>query len=89
MTVRRWVVILDRSAAKELKRLPREIVEILDQLRHDLEAEGPTPKGWIVKHVHGRPGVYAARLKREYRALYEVVSPTILILTVAHRREAY
>ena len=54
-----------------------------------MEAEGPTPKGWIVKHVLGRPGVYAARLKREYRALYEVVSPTIVILSIAHRRESY
>lgn len=89
MTGHRWVVLLDRAAAKEMRRLPKEIVEILDQLRHDLEAEGPSPKGWIVKHVQGRPGVYTARLKREYRALYEVVSPMILILTVTHRRETY
>lgn len=89
MTVQRWVVILEKSAVKDLKRLPREVIEILDQLRHDLEAEGPKPKGWIVKHVQGRPGVYAARLKREYRALYEVISPTIIIVSVAHRREAY
>jgi mRNA-degrading endonuclease RelE of RelBE toxin-antitoxin system len=87
--VQRWVVVLDKKAAKELRRLPREIVEILDQLRHDLEEEGPTPKGWTVKHVLGRPGVYAARLKREYRALYEVVAPSIIIVSVAHRREAY
>lgn len=87
--MQRWVVILEKSAVKDLKRLPREVVEILDQLRHDLESEGPTPKGWIVKHVRGRPGVYAARLKREYRALYEVISPTIIIVSVAHRREAY
>jgi mRNA-degrading endonuclease RelE of RelBE toxin-antitoxin system len=87
--VHRWVVLLDRAAVKDLKRLPKEIVEILAQLRLDLEAEGPTPKGWIVKHVLGRPGVYAARLKREYRVLYEVVSPTILILTIVHRKEAY
>jgi mRNA-degrading endonuclease RelE of RelBE toxin-antitoxin system len=82
-------VVLEKGAAKDLKRLPKEIVEILDQLRHDLEAEGPTPKGWLVKHVQGRPGVFAARLKREYRALYEVVTPTIIIITIAHRREAY
>ena len=54
--MQRWTVLLEKSAAKDLKRLPKEIVEILDQLRHDLEAEGPTPKGWIVKHVLGRPG---------------------------------
>ena len=85
----RWTVVLEKSVVKDLRKLPTEIVEILDQLRHDLEAEGPTPKGWLIKHVHGQPGVYAARLKREYRALFEVISPTIIILSVTHRREAY
>jgi mRNA-degrading endonuclease RelE of RelBE toxin-antitoxin system len=87
--MQRWVVVLERSAVKDLRKLPREVVEILDQLRHDLEAEGPVPKGWTVKHVLGRPGVYAAKLKREYRALYEVVSPTIIIISVSHRKESY
>lgn len=87
--MQRWVVVLEKKAAKEVKRLPREIVEILDQFRHDLEEEGPTPKGWIIKHVLGSHGVYAARLKREYRVLYEVVSPTIIIVSVVHRKEAY
>lgn len=89
LNVHRWVVILEKNAAKDLRRLPREVVEILDQLRHDLEEEGPTPKGWIVKHVQGRPGVFAAKLKREYRALFEVISPTIIIISVSHRKEAY
>lgn len=87
--MQRWVVVLEKREAKELKRLPTAIVKILDQFRHDLEDEGPTPTGWIVKHVQGRPGVYAARLKREYRVLYEVVTPTIIIVSVAHRKEAY
>ena len=85
----RWVVVLEKGVVKDLKRLPTEIVTILDQLRQDLAQEGPTPKGWIVKRVQGRPGVYAARLKREYRALYEVVSPSIIIVSVTHRRESY
>lgn len=89
LIMQRWVVVLEKGAVKDLRKLPTEIVEILDQLRLDLESEGPTPKGWLIKHVQGRPGVYAARLKREYRALYEVISPTIIILSVAHRREAY
>ena len=87
--MQRWCVLLDRQAEKELKKLPKEIVEILDQFRNDLEAEGPTPKGWIVKHVKGREGVLAAKLKREYRALYEVISPSIIIISVSHRKEAY
>ncbi|MFH1262581.1 MAG: hypothetical protein V1495_03935 [Pseudomonadota bacterium] len=47
------------------------------------------PKGWITKHVHGRPGLFSARLKREYRALYEVADPTIALISVAHRKEVY
>jgi mRNA-degrading endonuclease RelE of RelBE toxin-antitoxin system len=76
--MQRWVVTLKK-----------EVVEILDQFRNDLETEGPTPKGWVIKHVQGQSGVYAARLKREYRALFEVVTPTIIILSVSHRREAH
>ena len=86
---KQWIVVAERRLAKQLKRLPREIVEILDQFRHDLEEEGPTPKGWITKHVLGRKGVFSARLKREYRVLYEVVDPSIILLSVAHRREVY
>jgi mRNA-degrading endonuclease RelE of RelBE toxin-antitoxin system len=89
LEVTQWIVLLDRQAAKDLKKLPKEIVELLDQLRNDLMAEGPTPKGWTVKHVKGRPSVLAAKLKREYRALYEVVSPSIIIISVSHRKEAY
>lgn len=87
--MQRCLVVIERKVAKQLKRLPKEIVEILDQLRNDLELEGPTPRGWLVKHVRGQPGVYSARLKREYRALYEVVAPTIFILSVAHRKEVF
>lgn len=84
-----WKVLLSKTAAKQCKRLPKEVIEILDQLRHDLALEGPTPNGWLVKHVLGRSGVYTARLKREYRVLYEVATPSIIILSVVHRKEAY
>jgi len=87
--VKRWVVVAEKQVAKQLKKLPKEIVEILDQLRHDLEEEGPTPKGWITKHVHGKKGVYSTRLKREYRVLYEVSEPIVILISVAHRREVY
>jgi len=89
MKAARWVVVLARKAERPVGKLPKQIVEILNQLRQDLEAEGPTPRGWIVKHVLERPGVLAARLKREYRALYSVQPPTIVILEVVHRKDAY
>ena len=85
----RWVVILERKAEKQLKRLPKEIADILDGFKLDLAAEGPTPHGWTVKHVQGQPGILAAKLKREYRVLYEVVSPSIIIIEVVHRKDAY
>lgn len=81
--------MLTRSAEKDLKKLPKEVVEILAQLRIDLSTEGPTPAGWTVKHVLGHPGVFAAKLKREYRAFFEVVSPSIIIVSVTHRKESY
>lgn len=84
-----WVVVITKKAGKNLKKLPKEIIEILDQFRRDLEAEGPTPNGWIVKHVQGSPGCFSARLKREYRVIYEVVAPTIIVISVSHRRESY
>lgn len=87
--MQRWVVVLSKTAEKECRKMPKEIIEILAQLRLDLESEGPTPMGWTVKHVLGRTGVYSARLKREYRVLYEVVAPSIIFISVAHRKEAY
>jgi hypothetical protein len=42
--VDRWIVVSDKAALKEMKRLPKEIVKILAQLRLDLESEGPTPR---------------------------------------------
>jgi mRNA-degrading endonuclease RelE of RelBE toxin-antitoxin system len=87
--VKRWVVVAERRVAKQLNRLPREIVEILDQPRHDLEREGPVPKGWITKRVHGGKRVYSARLKREYRVLYEIAETTVILLSVAHRKDVY
>ncbi len=84
-----WVIVIEKKAIKEIKRLPKEIIVILAQFQQDLKSEGPAPKGWIVKQVQGQPGAYAARLKREYRVIYEVLSPTIIIIRVAHRKEAY
>jgi mRNA-degrading endonuclease RelE of RelBE toxin-antitoxin system len=87
--VQRWVVVLEKSALKDLRKLPHGVVEILDQLRFDLEVEGPVPKGWAIKHVLGRPELDVAKLKREYRVLYKVVSPTIIFISVSHRKESY
>lgn len=85
----RWTVYVDRRVVRQLQKLPKEIVEILDQLRRDLADEGPVPRGWIAKHLRGRKGAYSARLKREYRALYEVTGRSIILVHVAHRKEAY
>ncbi len=85
----RWSVVTDRRVEKQLKRLPVGVRTILDQLRHDFEEEGPMPKGWITKHVLGRKGVYAARLKRDYRVLFVLDGLQIRLISVAHRKEVY
>ncbi len=89
MMTTRWIVVVEPNAEKELRKLPKEVSIILGNFKQDLENEGPIPRGWIIKHVLGRPGVYAARLKREYRVLYQVIEPHVIVLSISHRREAY
>ncbi|OGQ36565.1 MAG: hypothetical protein A3F16_00055 [Deltaproteobacteria bacterium RIFCSPHIGHO2_12_FULL_43_9] len=84
-----WVVNITKTAAKELEKLPKEIREISAQLRIDLKSEGPIPKGWIVKMLKGEQNMYSVRLKREYRLIYQVQQPNIIIIRIAHRKDVY
>lgn len=86
---KRWSVVVDRRAEKDLKRLPSHVQTILYQLREDFEAEGPMPKGWITKHVLGQKGIYSIRLKRKYRVLFQFSDSEIRLISVAHRKEVY
>lgn len=85
----KWQVTAARTVVKQLRRLPRKIVLIYAQLVEDMEQEGPHPFGWDVKPLQGEKDCYRIRLTREYRVVITVVSPQIIIITVAHRKEVY
>ncbi|MBS1958377.1 MAG: hypothetical protein JST80_02800 [Bdellovibrionales bacterium] len=83
-----WKVIETRSAAKELLRLPIRIQRMYRQLIEDLENEGPRPYGWDSAALQGMDGI-RVRLNREYRVIIEVMRPNIIVVKIAHRKEAY
>ena len=83
-----WNVTETRQAAKQLERLPKRILMVYRALVEDLMREGPHPYGWDAVPLKGRPEV-RVRLNREYRVLIKVVAPDLLVIQVAHRRDAY
>lgn len=82
-----YAIELKPSAAKELRRLPKEvqrrIAKAIDRLGGD-----PRPHG-CTKLV-GLDELYRIRLG-DYRVIYQIRDKQllVLVLSVAHRREAY
>lgn len=83
-----WKVSATRKAAKELEKLPRRIILIYQALIEDLEQSGPFPFGWDSKTLKGSDDI-SIRLNREYRVILVVIEPTLIVIKVAHRKEAY
>ena len=83
-----WQVLICKSAAKELKKIPKSVVEIYQVLVDDLKTQGPSPMGWYVKTLKGREEL-SIRLNRKYRVLVLVVEPDLIVVKIAHRKEAY
>jgi len=83
-----WKVIEMHSAIKELSKVPRKIQDLYRVLVGDLEKEGPYPHGWDSAPLQGRSGT-RIKLTREYRVIIEVREPNLIIIKVAHRKEAY
>lgn len=63
MTMKRWTVVIERSVARELERLPKDIIELFVQFRKVL--------------------------KRSHRVIFQVIDPTIIVIAVVHRKDAY
>jgi mRNA interferase RelE/StbE len=76
-----------RSAARELRKLPREAVLRILQAVEQLAPE-PYPHG--VPKLVGSERTYRIRVG-DYRVVYNVVSSTLIIqiVRVGHRREVY
>lgn len=81
-------ILIDARAAKKLEKLPKPIVQKIDQAIVSL-AENPRP--WGVKLLRGkfREG-WRIRIS-DYRVLYRIddVAQEIRIFDIGHRREIY
>ena len=76
-----------RSAAKELKKIPRQLIpRILDEV--EALASNPFPRG-VIK-LTGSDRTYRVRVG-DYRVIYTVEESILLveIIRVRHRRDAY
>ena len=75
------------SAARELRRLPREAVLRILQAVEQLATE-PYPHG--VRKLVGSERTYRSRVG-DYRVVHNVVSSTLIIqiIRVGHRRDVY
>ncbi len=76
-----------RSAVKELKQLPKEMVARIVQTVEQL-ADNPFPAG--AKKLAGSQHTYRVR-EGDYCILYDVLSQTLLIeiIRVGHRKNVY
>lgn len=76
-----------RSAARELRKLPREAVSRILQAVEELSAD-PYPTG--VRKLVGSEQTYRIRVG-DYRVVYSVFSSTLIIqiIRVGHRKDVY
>ena len=76
-----------RSAVKELKQLPKEIIARILRAVESL-ANDPFPAG--VKKLVGSNHTYRIR-EGDYRVIYDVLSETLVIevIRVGHRKDVY
>lgn len=76
-----------RSAVKELKQLPKEMIARILQAVTKL-ADDPFPAG--VKKLVGSEHTYRIR-EGDYRVIYDVLSKTLVIeiVRVGHRKDVY
>ena len=82
-----YTVIVERSALRDLKRLPPQVLSRVD--KHLLAlAQDPRPPG--VEKLSGSTLSYRLRVG-DYRILYEIHDEIlhVLVIKVAHRREVY
>ena len=82
-----YAVILTAQAEKDLKKLPRIVLERIANSLRALQ-ENPRPMG--VKKLQGEKDAYRVRAG-DYRIVYRIVDQEVLVVVIkiAHRREVY
>lgn len=81
----RWEIFFERQAEKELRKLPRHILERLDRKLRRL-AVNPWPPGCL--RLEGYD-LYQVWLGRDWRLTYAVEPGKIVVVEVAPRQRAY
>jgi mRNA interferase RelE/StbE len=84
-----YEVVLKKSAAKELEKLPARIRQkVLDAIQ--LLALNPYTELLQIKKLKGADALYRARIQ-DYRVIYSIEGRIlkVTIIRVAHRKEAY
>ena len=82
-----YKVVWKRSAEKELRKLPKEMIrKLLDQV--SMLSRDPFPAG--VKKLVNSESVYRLRIG-DYRLIFRVEQPKLIIevILVGHRRDVY
>lgn len=80
-------LLIEPAAAKELGKLPRaDRKRVRDALEH--VAADPAIRLPFVTEMAGQPGLWRLR-KGDWRAIYRIEGNDVVVLIVAHRREAY
>lgn len=82
-----YEILYARSAVKELGKLPKKVVQKIQEAIKAL-ADDPHPPG--SKKLEGEENTYRIRV-RDYRVLYEIDDKeiTILVIRIRHRKDAY
>ena len=80
-------LLIPPRVAKELADMPRadqaRLLERLKAIAADPDSRHPN-----VLALVGRPGVYRAR-QGDWRALFRIEDSDVVVIRIAHRREAY
>lgn len=82
-----YIVLIERNAEKDIKKLPKEVLIKLKPLLIALK-ENPRPQG--CRKIVGSIQDWRIRLG-EYRVLYEIVEQRIevRIMKIKHRKDVY
>ena len=78
-----WKVSISTKIVKRSKKLPKEVMRILEELLLDLEKIGPIQHEWLnySKLTNGR---YHCHLNYRYVAVWDVIDNEIRILEVTY-----
>lgn len=82
-------VIIEKKAAKEIIKLPKQIIILFRLFLTDLQRDGLDVQGWELGKMKGEGNTFRAKLNYRYRVIIELRSPNLVIIKVSSREGAY